>query len=443
MQIYEDHKKSEVKPTNRPISSYQRIPSPMGSVANQESKSIQEQKASYEELIQLLNNFLIKNRITRSKFCDNPTIFFLLSDFKELFITLHFPISSSDITTLFETNNKNAKDGYINLSDFMKELMFYKGKSICYNLSSNSISHQDSISSESMNILEMKNLNEDYIKFNKDINSILREDRKTMAKNNQLSSSFVSISTSSDQRRRIQTAKPKPKKMSIDSTGNNFDNNQNKNQTVESLPNINNQKDNNQSGNKKRLPPKPKYDPDKIIEEMKRENQKEEEQIRSDFEKRTRAFIKDCIYKCAEANKMCKELNIARDFQIVDDNGIKVQIIENNESERYIELKAFVVEWRMTQKAYLQKQNEKIYAINENSKTKKDKVNQVLAKKNEKKEKLDEVKKVLIDTVRLKMKLKNQLDSLQKTIKVDENIVIEHLVKAGIDIPGYYSTNID
>lgn len=440
MQIYEEHKKSEIKPTNRPISSYQRIPSPIGSVGNQESKSVQEPKASYDELIQLLNNYLIKNRITRCKFCDNPTIFFLLSDFKELFISLHFPLSTSDLTTLFKTKNNNAKDGYINLNDFMKELTFYKPNSVLYNISSNTISHQNSASSDSVEIgiLEMKNLNEEFIKFNKDINLILKEDRKTAEKNyHPIGASSISISTSSDKRKRIQTAKPTQKKMSIDlySNGNSS---QNKIQTTESLPNIN-QRENNSNNN----PPKPKYDPEKVIEDMKKESQKEEEKIRFDFEKRTKAFIKDCIFKCAEANKMCKELKIRREFQIVDDNGIKVQITKDNDRERYIELKAFIVEWRMIQKAYLQKQNEKLYAVKEQSKGKKDTVNQVIAKKNEKKEKLDEVKKVLIDTVRLKMKLKTQLDNLQKTIKVDENVVIEHLIKAGVDIPGYYNNNND
>ena len=46
------------------------------------------------------------------------------------------------------------------------------------------------------------------------------------------------------------------------------------------------------------------------------------------------------------------------------------------------------------------------------------------------------IKEVLIEAVRLKTKLKSQLDDLKSNVKIDEKIVLEHLSRAGMDIPG-------
>ena len=45
-----------------------------------------------------------------------------------------------------------------------------------------------------------------------------------------------------------------------------------------------------------------------------------------------------------------------------------------------------------------------------------------------------DIKEVLIEAVRLKTKLKNQLDNLKSKVKIDEKIVIEQLLKAGIEL---------
>ena len=56
-------------------------------------------------------------------------------------------------------------------------------------------------------------------------------------------------------------------------------------------------------------------------------------------------------------------------------------------------------------------------------------------RKKEKEEKHREIKEVLIEAVRLKTKLKSQLDDLKSNIKIDEKIVLEHLRRAGMEIP--------
>ena len=56
-------------------------------------------------------------------------------------------------------------------------------------------------------------------------------------------------------------------------------------------------------------------------------------------------------------------------------------------------------------------------------------------RKKEKEEKHRQIKEVLIEAVRLKTKLKSQLDDLKSNIKIDEKVVLEHLMRAGMDIP--------
>jgi 16S rRNA G1207 methylase RsmC len=58
----------------------------------------------------------------------------------------------------------------------------------------------------------------------------------------------------------------------------------------------------------------------------------------------------------------------------------------------------------------------------------------VKERQNEKNEKKKDIKEVLIEAVRLKTKLKNQLDNLKSKVKIDEKIVIEQLLKAGIEL---------
>ena len=45
-----------------------------------------------------------------------------------------------------------------------------------------------------------------------------------------------------------------------------------------------------------------------------------------------------------------------------------------------------------------------------------------------------DIKEVLIEAVKLKNKLKSQLDNLKSKVKIEEKVVIEQLLKAGIEI---------
>jgi hypothetical protein len=70
--------------------------------------------------------------------------------------------------------------------------------------------------------------------------------------------------------------------------------------------------------------------------------------------------LKDCIKKIAEANKMCAELGIKKTFsQLPENDGvIRCLVTEHNrkrdDTNPYkIELKSFIVEWRIIYKDYM------------------------------------------------------------------------------------------
>jgi hypothetical protein len=121
-----------------------------------------------------------------------------------------------------------------------------------------------------------------------------------------------------------------------------------------------------------------------------------------------------------------------------------------------IDLKAFLVEWRILQKSYTQHKNRYKYfqGVNPNSMSisisignspPKDKTissrnvtenNSPLALKTHdmvspikfnKKERSAEIKDLLVKSIRLKMKLQNQIESLKKHVVIDEDIIVEHL----------------
>ena len=172
-----------------------------------------------------------------------------------------------------------------------------------------------------------------------------------------------------------------------------------------------------------------KYNKQRIKEEK-----KEYEKINKQFIKREEDFAKDCILKSFECNKICKELNIDMKYSIeyIDDE-LKC-IVESKNRKKYIPLKEFIVEYRRLNKKYLNKDVEERYKGKEEEK-KKDAEVILKEREKEKTEKLKDIKEVLIEAVRLKTKLKNQLNNLKSNIKLDEKIVIEHLIKAGIIFP--------
>jgi hypothetical protein len=187
--------------------------------------------------------------------------------------------------------------------------------------------------------------------------------------------------------------------------------------------------------------PKKKYDISQILKNMEKEAEKETNFIRYQFDKRDKQFLKDCVYKCEECNRICSLLGINRSYSVAFDEEMKCRVQEEGKDDVFISLKQLVIDWRRLYKQY--HQNEILEKYKEKEDVNKNKNVELILneRKKEKEEKHREIKEVLIEAVRLKTKLKSQLDDLKSNIKIDEKIVLEHLSRAGMDIPGYNNNN--
>ena len=185
--------------------------------------------------------------------------------------------------------------------------------------------------------------------------------------------------------------------------------------------------------------PRKKMDYEQILKIKEKEEEKDAVNMRLQFEKRDKNFLKDCVYKCEECNRICSLMGINRNYSVAFDEEMKCRIQEDGKEDDFISLKELIIEWRRLYKQYHQRENlEKYKEIDDANKNKN--VELILnERKKEKEEKHRQIKEVLIEAVRLKTKLKSQLDDLKSNIKIDEKVVLEHLMRAGMDIPDVYT----
>ena len=239
---------------------------------------------------------------------------------------------------------------------------------------------------------------------------------KRTLKGNNLSASKISIES-------------KPKIASI-SNYNNLFNEENKSKEREKEIIL----DSNKKENSKIEESKKKYDISQILKNMEKEAEKENNYIRYQFDKRDKQFLKDCVYKCEECNRICSLLGIDRNYSVAFDEEMECRV-QGDGKDDFISLKELVIEWRRLYKQY--HQNEILERYKEKEDVNKNKNVELILneRKKEKEEKHREIKEVLIEAVRLKTKLKSQLDNLKSNIKIDEKIVLEHLSRAGMEIP--------
>ena len=79
--------------------------------------------------------------------------------------------------------------------------------------------------------------------------------------------------------------------------------------------------------------------------------------MRLQFEKRDKNFLKDCVYKCEECNRICNLMGINRTYSIAFDEEMKCRIQEEGKKDDFISLKELIIEWRRLYKHYHQKEN--------------------------------------------------------------------------------------
>ena len=427
-----------------------------------------ENDLSVEQVLKDLNNFLISHKIKKTDFLDNCGVFLNFEDFVDIFKQIHYTVNKKYLRMLFNYNNpEGAKDDYIHMKNFVKNLTFYKIEGIVSdsefskvdsntgsNQSNSKVSQQNILSKtlsegadikSSKSVYEIKYINEQYNQFNKEIIEILKNSKKKPLQSNNynaltgkrlgqrknLGSSRISIESRSkkgDEEK--QQIKDNIQNNILPKNKNTFKMNLEDNHTdiVNNNINIADEEKNMEQ-------PRKRLDYSQILRNKEKEEEKDAINMRLEFEKRDKNFLKDCVYKCEECNRICTLLGINRTYSITFDEEMKCRIQEEGKEDIFISLKELIIEWRRLYKQYHQKENLESYK--EIDDTNKNKNVELLLneRKKEKEEKHRQIKEVLIEAVRLKTKLKSQLDDLKSNIKIDEKVVLEHLMRAGMEIP--------
>ena len=470
----EEHKKTEQLINQRPISSYHNNnnknknlnkediinpskqkpqsahPISSNNSNSNKSKSIsskneKECDKTFEEIITDLKNFIQKNHIKKTDFIENKNVFLSFDDFKSQLHSIHYMVPREYVRVLFNYNNEGVKDNYISIAKFMKylyeeseepsEVSYYSNISTS---NKNDISTQKKRPFSSKNIghnnnnikkdkYEMEFLNQQFSIFNKDITDIIKN-----------TGNKYYFPTSSSFKNRPTTGKSK---ISNSSSKINIENNSiigsKKNTYI--LKNEEEKIPSDEQALKylieEKEKKKQKYNPKDIIKRRELEEKKENEKIRKQIEKRKNEFRNDCFEKCVEMNKISETLKLKKRYKIISKNDelycVFKTIGRNKIGE--MDIKNFDIEYRRLNKMYQQRDIKERYATQEIA-PKKDMETIVKERQNEKNEKKKDIKEVLIEAVRLKTKLKNQLDNLKSKVKIDGKVVIEQLLKAGIEL---------
>ena len=442
------------------------------------NEAMEENDLSVEQVFQDLNNFLISHKIKKSDFLDNCGVFLNFEDFCDVFKQIHYTVNKKYLKMLFVYNNpEGAKDDYIHMKNFVTYLTFYKIEGIVSDSefskvdSNNTVSNQSNSKFSQQNIIsktlsekeelksnksvyEIKYINEQYNQFNKEIIEILKNSKRSNYGNNynnaisskrgtfrkNMGNSKITIESRSK-----KVDEEKQQKETPPITSNNiFAKNKNmykinlEENNEEIGQNIN---DINAADEEKNMEmPRKRLDYSQILRNKEKEDKKDALNMRLQFERRDKNFLKDCVYKCEECNRICSLMGINRNYSVAFDEEMKCRIQEEGKEDEFISLKELIIEWRRLYKQYHQKENlEKYKEIDDANKNKN--VELILnERKKEKEEKHRQIKEVLIEAVRLKTKLKSQLDDLKSNIKIDEKVVLEHLKRAGMEIPDEYTS---
>ena len=437
---------------------------------NNNNDDSNENDLTVEQVLQDLNNFLIAHKIKKSDFLDNCGVFLNFEDFVDVFKQIHYTVNKKYLKMLFNYKNPDgAKDDYIHMKNFVNYLTFYKIEGIVSDsefskVDSNTASNQSNSKLSQQNILsktlsevadmksnksiyEIKYINEQYNQFNKDIIEILKNSKKKPYEtkyNNALSSKRSNQKKNfGNSRISIESRTKKNDEEKLIKEKNPIDILQKNRNTYNINPEENNQEMYNNmymvDEEKNMEQPRKRLDYSQILKNKEKEEEKDAINLRLQFEKRDKNFLKDCVYKCEECNRICNLMGINRTFSVAFDEEMKCRIQEDGKEDLFISLKELIIEWRRLYKKYHQNENLEMYKEIEDVNKNKNVELILNERKKEKEEKHRQIKEVLIEAVRLKTKLKSQLDDLKSNIKIDEKVVLEHLMRAGMEIPNIHS----
>lgn len=199
---------------------------------------------------------------------------------------------------LFSYKNPNIEEGYILMKNFFNN---FKVEWKDYEI--------EKVDTE----YDIKKLNEEFKSFHTDILNIVRNDiiqeneKRNKYKNNQYknkhSRQFNKISF--DNISLVTNDKTRPRPVSTSKLILDGDN-----KLLSQMPIL----------YPKNTNAKPKYNSKKYLLENLKKQKEEDLNIRQNFDKRQKEFIKDCIKKITEANKICYEMNIKKSYSTITDN---------------------------------------------------------------------------------------------------------------------------
>jgi hypothetical protein len=189
-QIYEGYKKntgrpSEMQNNQRPISRYQRDRVTSGVRRDEEidAQADNQQALNFDELFLKLNSFIIKNKIGKSDFMDNPKLFMNFEDFKDLFKKKRFELSQNELSFLFTYKNSSHEDGYI-----LGETFFINFNKLQWSDSQNTFESEENKrinrgnSNANANAEDAYKINQEFRIFQDDILKIVEKEKQPRAK---------------------------------------------------------------------------------------------------------------------------------------------------------------------------------------------------------------------------------------------------------------------
>ncbi len=257
---------------------------------NKSNFNVEYSISEYERISGRLRGFVKK--IIQNEFCDNENLFLNFDDFSAIFRKIRFEIKASDIKILFCHENPHKNEGYILIKQF---------------INSCKLDFKDINLENATDEYDMKKVNEKFNHLHNEILEIVRKDLYDNKKglmserdslrsgNKRLVSATTAISGLTKPSSALKSLRPVTGAKTYLMT------NESKITASESSFRKN------------------KMDVSELLELKLKKMKDQEKLLKLNYLKRRKEFEDDCIKKIFEANKMCQELNIAKNFTQISD----------------------------------------------------------------------------------------------------------------------------
>jgi len=324
-----------------------------------------------------------------------------MNDFYDLFKKISFDITKPEIKTLFYHKNPNSEEGYILIKSFFENFVVNW--------------HEKEVPSKE-EVKELPNM----VKINDEFKAIHDEVMQIVKKEEERAVSSKKISLNSAHVKNIH----------------NLRSGSSKNRLLSAIQRPNTTKPNWYATGDIEFKPQKMA---KFMIETTKKKQAEEEMLRVALEKRNKENEKEFLKKITEANQICQDLNIAKAFSafIEPYGNLMCKVYNKDTNETYeIDYKKFIIEIRKLKKKKEQIDAVKMYQVDniEELKIKKSKTNRGdKYDKVNRKQRQEEIKRILVESMNTKQKLKKQLKALRDKKIKEEKLINDNLKLINLD----------